>query len=143
MNNTIRGLLGAGLVVAAFGAAVAKLPPAPPMTDQQKAEKAAKDKATADAAKAELARAEDKAVANYMSNMKAKGVSVNPPQLGPGVQPPAAPAQAAPTQAAAQPAAGAQQTPAVSGAQPSPSDAAKGLPSEPEKASNAHSPAKK
>ena len=60
MQTTIRALVGAALVVVAFGVAVAKLPPAPPMTDQQKAEKAAKDKATADAAKAELTRAEDK-----------------------------------------------------------------------------------
>ena len=45
MQTTIRALLGAALVVTAFGVAVAKLPPAPPMTDEQKAEKAAKDKA--------------------------------------------------------------------------------------------------
>ena len=70
MHTTIRALLGAGLVVAAFGVAVAKLPPAPPMTDAQKAEKAAKDKATADAAKAALERAEDKAVANYRAHQK-------------------------------------------------------------------------
>ena len=75
MQTTIRALIGAALVVTAFGAALAKLPPAPPMTDQQKAEKAAKDKATADAAKAELTRAEDKAVANYVANEKAKGVN--------------------------------------------------------------------
>jgi hypothetical protein len=47
------------------------------MTDQQKAEKAAKDKASADAAKAELAKAEDKAIANYVANEKAKGKTVN------------------------------------------------------------------
>ena len=143
MNTTIRAILGASLVVAVFSAAVAKLPPAPPLTDEQKAEKAAKDKAAADAAKAQLARAEDKAVANYMANMKAKGVTVNP-QLGPGIQPPPAPAQPAATQAAAapQPTTPAAQ-PQASGAQPSPADAGKSLPSEPEKASNAHSPAKK
>jgi hypothetical protein len=70
MHTTIRALLGAGLVVTAFGVAVAKLPPPPPMTDAQKAEKAAKDKATADAAKAALERAEDRAVANYRANQK-------------------------------------------------------------------------
>ncbi len=144
MNTTIRAMLGAGLVVAAFSAAVAKLPPAPPLTDEQKAEKAAKDKAAADAAKAELARAEDKAVANYTANMKAKGVTVKP-QLPPGIQPPPAPAQPPATQASAQPAPSqpAAAQPQASGAQPSPGDAAKSLPSEPEKASNAHSPAKK
>ena len=39
MQTTIRALLGAALVVTAFGVAVAKLPPAPPMTDEQKARK--------------------------------------------------------------------------------------------------------
>ena len=82
MQTTIRALLGALLVVSAFGVALAKLPPAPPMTDQQKAEKAAKDKATADAEKSALARAEDKAVANYHENMKAKGQPVNAPAPG-------------------------------------------------------------
>ena len=73
MQTTIRALLGAALVVAVFGVAVAKLPPAPPMTEEQKAEKTAKDKAAADKAKADLTRAEDKAVANYQANQKAKG----------------------------------------------------------------------
>lgn len=77
MHTTIRALIGAALVVAAFGAAVAKLPPAPPLTDQQKAEKAAKDKSTADAEKAALAKAEDKAIENYVANAKAKGKTVN------------------------------------------------------------------
>jgi hypothetical protein len=70
MHTTIRALLGAGLVVAAFGVAVAKLPPPPPLTDAQKAEKAAQTKATADAAKAALLRAEEKAIANYQANQK-------------------------------------------------------------------------
>jgi hypothetical protein len=83
MQTTVRALIGAALVVAAFGVALAKLPPAPPMTDQQKAEKAAKDKATADAEKAALTKAEDKAVANYVANQKAKGKTVNvPPPSG-------------------------------------------------------------
>ena len=77
MQTTIRALLGAALVVTAFGVAVAKLPPAPPLTEEQKAEKATKDKAAADTAKAQLMRAEDKAVANYAANQKAKGVAVN------------------------------------------------------------------
>jgi hypothetical protein len=66
--STVRALATAVLLAAMFGAAVAKLPPAPPLTDAQKAEKAAKDKATADAAKAALERAEDRAVANYRAN---------------------------------------------------------------------------
>ena len=54
------------------GAAYAKLPPAPAQTDEQKAEKAAKDKAAADK-EAELnAKYMDKAVSNYKKN---KGVA--------------------------------------------------------------------
>jgi len=132
--TTLRAILAAGLVVAVFGAAVAKLPPPPPLTDAQKAEKAAKDKAAADAAKAELTRAEDKAVANYMANMKAKGVTVNP-QLPPGGQPATQGGAPAPTQAAA-PA-------STQGAPSGDSGGGKNLPSQPEKASNAHSPAQK
>jgi len=135
--TTMRALIAATMVVGFFGVAVAKLPPAPPLTEEQKSEKAAKDKAAADAAKAELARAEDRAVANYMANMKAKGVTVKS-QLPPGIQPP--PAAPAPASAAAPQAAASQP---VSGAQPSRSDAGKGLPAQPEKASNAHSPATK
>ena len=37
MTTTIRGLMGAALVLACFGAAVAKLPPPAPPTDAQKA----------------------------------------------------------------------------------------------------------
>ncbi len=89
MQTTIRAVIGAALVVAAFGVAVAKLPPAPPMTDQQKAEKATKDKAKADAEKAELTKAEDKAIANYEANMKAKGKTVNVPAASAESKPPA------------------------------------------------------
>ena len=111
MNTTIRALIGAGLVVGAFSLAVAKLPPAPPLTDAQKAEKAAKDKAAAEHEKALLEKAEDKAVANYKSNMAAKGKSTNG-------------------------ATGAAHEAGDSGG-------GKGLSAQPEKASNAHSPAKK
>jgi len=110
MQTTIRALLGAGLVVTAFGVAVAKLPPAPPMTDEQKAEKATKDKAAADAEAAKLNKAMDRTAQRYIADQKAKGITVNP------------------------------QLPATASAG---SDAAKGLPAQPEKASNAHSPAQK
>jgi hypothetical protein len=110
MQTTIRALMGAGLVVAAFGVAVAKLPPAPPLTDEQKAAKAAKDKADADTAKAQLTKAEDRVASHYIADQKAKGITVVP-QMPPGL--------------------------------PTPSDGGKGLPAQPEKASNAHSPAKK
>ena len=96
MTTTIRGLLGAALVLACFGVAVAKLPPAPPLTDAQKAaaeEKKAKDAAAAEAGKAAQARAEDRAAARYFADMKAKGKMVTPAQM-PASAPPA-PAKAA------------------------------------------------
>ena len=83
MQTTIRAILGAALIVAVFGVAVAKLPPAPPMTDEQKAEKATKDKASAEAEKAKLAKAEDRVVARYMAE-KGKGGAANAPQMPPG-----------------------------------------------------------
>ena len=84
--TTIRGLIGAMLVLACFGVAVAKLPPAPPLTDAQKAaaeEKKAKDALAAEAGKVAQARAEDRAAARYFAEMKAKGKQVTPPQMGP------------------------------------------------------------
>ena len=88
--TTIRGLTGALLVLACFGVAVAKLPPAPPMTDAQKAaaeEKKAKDAAAAEATKVTQARAEDRVAARYYAEMKAKGKAVAPPQMGPSATP--------------------------------------------------------
>jgi len=82
--TTLRALIAAGLVVGVFGWAVAKLPPPPPMDDKAKAaaeEKKAKDAAAAEAAKAELAKAEDRVVARYMAEQKAKGKTVTP-QIG-------------------------------------------------------------
>ena len=84
--TTIRGLMGAILVLACFGAAVAKLPPAPPLTDAQKVaaeEKKAKDAAAAEATKVAQGRAEDRVAARYFAEMKAKGKAVTPAQMGP------------------------------------------------------------
>ena len=81
MQTTIRALLGAALVVGAFGVAVAKLPPAPPLTDEQKAAKAA----------------EDHAVSKYIADQKAKGITVTP-QLPPGPPPSADGAKSLPAQ---------------------------------------------
>ena len=53
------------------GAAFAKLPPATPQTDAQKAEKAAKDKATADKEADLLGKSQDRSVAHYK---KTKGI---------------------------------------------------------------------
>jgi len=96
--TTIRALIGATLVVACFGVAVAKLPPPPPLTDAQKAaadEKKAKDAAAAEAAKQLQARTEDRIAARYYADMKAKGKTVAPPQMPSGAPAPA-PAKAAP-----------------------------------------------
>lgn len=102
--TTLRATIGAALVLLAFGVAVAKLPPPPPMTDEQKAEKAAKDKATADLAKEQQARAEDRVAARYIAEEKAKGVTITP-QMGPTSGAAAKSASAATTKAAAAPAA--------------------------------------
>jgi hypothetical protein len=80
--TTLRATIGAALVLVAFGAALAKLPPPPPMTEEQKAEKAAKEKAAADLANEQLARAQDRVAARYIAQEKAKGVTVTP-QMGP------------------------------------------------------------
>jgi hypothetical protein len=105
--TTLRALFAAGLVVATFGIAVAKLPPAPPMDEKAKAaaeEKKAKDAATAEAVKAQQAKAEDRVVARYFADMKAKGKVVTPPQMAPAAPAPAAaPAKAAAPAAAAAP----------------------------------------
>jgi hypothetical protein len=77
--TTLRALIAAGLVVGVFGWAVAKLPPAPPMDEKAKAaaeEKKAKAAAAAEAEKAALARVEDRVVARYMAEQKAKGKPV-------------------------------------------------------------------
>jgi hypothetical protein len=92
--TTLRALIAAGLVVGVFGWAVAKLPPPPPMDEKAKAaaeEKKAKDAAAAEAAKAAQAKAEDRVVARYMAEQKAKGKTVTP-QMGPtgGHEPPKA-----------------------------------------------------
>jgi hypothetical protein len=98
--TTLRALIAAGLLVGAFGWAVAKLPPPPPLDDKAKAaaeEKKAKDAADAAAAAAAQARAEDRVAARYIAEQRANGKIVTP-QLGRTA--PAAPAPA-PAKAAA------------------------------------------
>ena len=106
--TTLRALVGATLVLAAFGMALAKLPAPPPLTDAQKVaaeEKKGKDAAAADLAKQQQARAEDRVAVRYIAEQKANGKSVTP-QMGPAsamATAAAAPA-AAPAKAAAMPA---------------------------------------
>ncbi|MFO1399043.1 MAG: hypothetical protein U1F48_18450 [Burkholderiales bacterium] len=106
--KTMQAVLGAALVVASFGIAVAKLPPAPPMTDAQKATaEEAKAKAAAAAALTaqQQAQAEDRVAAHYFADMKAKGKTVPAAQMAPAVPAPAAAKAAAPAAKAAAPAA--------------------------------------
>jgi hypothetical protein len=73
--KSILAALVAGLMLGAFAASHAKLPPAPPKSDAEKTAEA--DKAAATKAKeAELTgKAQDRAVANYKKN---KGISMAP-----------------------------------------------------------------
>jgi len=66
-------ILAAGLMLGAFAATEAKLPPPPAKSDAEK--KAEADKAAATKAKeaADLAKAQDKAVANWKKNHAAMG----------------------------------------------------------------------
>jgi hypothetical protein len=61
-------MLASGLLIGAFAASYAKLPPPPPKNDAEKA--AETQKAAADKAKdaEQLNKAQDKAVANYKRN---------------------------------------------------------------------------
>jgi gas vesicle protein len=70
MKKIVAAILG-GLLIGAFAASHAKLPPAPPKSEEQK--KAEADKAAATKAKeAELLnKAMDKAAANYKKNKAA------------------------------------------------------------------------
>lgn len=96
--KTVRALVAAGLVVATFGVALAKLPPPAPLTEEQKKtaeEKKAKDAVAAEAAKAAQARAEDKVAARYFAEAKAHGKAVPAPQMAPAAPTIVAPAASA------------------------------------------------
>ena len=60
--------LASGLLIGAFAASHAKLPPPPPKNDAEKAAEAEKAAATKAKEAGELAKAQDKAVANYKKN---------------------------------------------------------------------------
>lgn len=88
-----RILLGA--LVLLSGAALAKLPPAPPPDPAAVAAKAEKDKAAAEKGKADQARYEDLAVKNFQANMRKAGKPIPKPTPIAVAAPPAAPAKAA------------------------------------------------
>jgi len=64
----ILAVLAAGMMIGAFAASYAKLPPPPAKTDAEKAAEAEKAAATKAKDAADLAKAQDKAVANYKKN---------------------------------------------------------------------------
>ena len=74
MKRILLALVG-GLLVGAIAASHAKLPAAPPVSDADKAAKAAKEAAGKAKDAEDLGKAQDKAVANYKKN---KGVSMAP-----------------------------------------------------------------
>ncbi|HXU51016.1 MAG TPA: formate dehydrogenase [Casimicrobiaceae bacterium] len=86
--NVLRPVVVAAIAVAC-SAAYAKLPPAPPMTDAQKAEAEAKKTATADKEKNELTNAQNRVAQIYIAQQKAKGVTVTPqlPSTGGSAEP--------------------------------------------------------
>jgi hypothetical protein len=66
-------VLAAGLMLGAFAATQAKLPPPPPKTDAEKATDAQKAAATKEKDAADMNKAMDRAVANYKKNAAAMG----------------------------------------------------------------------
>jgi hypothetical protein len=86
--NALR-LLAIAAIAASCGTAYAKLPPAPPMTEAQKAEAAAKKAAAAEKEKNELANAQNRVAQTYIAQQKAKGVVVTPqlPSTGGSAEP--------------------------------------------------------
>ncbi len=80
MNKAIRNATFLSALLLASSAALAKLPPAPPMDPAAKEAAAAKAKASAEKEKASLAAAEDYAVKNYQANMKKEGKPIPKPE---------------------------------------------------------------
>jgi hypothetical protein len=95
MNRILTALTG-GLLIGAFAAAYAELPPPTPEEKAAAAAKAEKDAASKAKAAKEVAQAQDKAVANYKKNQQKKGASSagattqpQPQEGSPAAQPPA------------------------------------------------------
>ena len=78
MKRTLLAVAG-GLMIGAFAATHAKLPPPTPEQKAAAAAKAEKDAAGKAKAAEQLGKAQDKAVANYKKN---KGVSMAPSKAG-------------------------------------------------------------
>jgi hypothetical protein len=71
--KAIIATLAAGALLGAIAVSHAKLPPAPPKTDAQKAAESEKAAATKAKDAADLGKAQDRAVANYKKNAAAMG----------------------------------------------------------------------
>ena len=69
----ILAILAAGLMLGAFAATQAKLPPPPPKTDAEKSAEAQKAAAAKEKEASDLAKAQDKVVSNYKKNHAAMG----------------------------------------------------------------------
>jgi hypothetical protein len=81
MKAVLTAMIPAALVAVSLGA-IAKLPPAPPLEGAKAEEKKAKDAAAAALTAAQQAKAEDRAVAHYLQQLKARGKTVTP-QMAP------------------------------------------------------------
>jgi hypothetical protein len=92
--NRILAVLAGGLLVGAFAAAYAELPPPTPQEKAAAAAKAQKDTADKAMATKELAQAQDKAVANWRKNtgLASAGTTTQPaPRQGSAAPAPSAP----------------------------------------------------
>ena len=89
MTTTLRALIAAGVVVASFGLAVAKLPPLDDAAKAAAAAKKEKDAATAEKDKAELAAVQDRVVSKYTAEQRGKGKTVTPQMDATAAPPPA------------------------------------------------------
>ena len=78
MKAWITALAPAAIVAVTLGVAIAKLPPAAPLDPAKAEEKKALDAAAVAATAAQQAKAEDRAVARYLHDQKAKGKVVTP-----------------------------------------------------------------
>ena len=78
MKALLTGWAPVLVVALTLGVAVAKLPPAPPMDPAAAEAKKEKDAAAAAAANAQMEKAQDKAVASFTANQKAKGTGAAP-----------------------------------------------------------------
>lgn len=76
--SPVRMTIAAALLSAAFGTALAKLPPPTPEEEAKAAQAKEKAKEAAAAQAAATARAQDRVAQRYIAEMAAKGITVHP-----------------------------------------------------------------